>query len=545
LLGFTNVPVIEDIKSFRPVVVPPLATSEIGFGFEKLALDPKNELTIDGSSVGFSNLDELNLKYLTSKTSYLGALNWSQTSGQGTILGGLTVAPNQMVITDGARLTPHTVVYSSPLAYFGQMFAAWRGDLILDIDIVASKYHKGRLALIWDPAGTSTTNLINTDQFNVVKREIIDIGETKTISIRIPYMQATEWLNNGVFPTSSGLKSGTPTFAHTPGSDNGMFIVRVINELSAPVPGATVNLLFYIRAAENFEFANPRPLDQQVSGIWGSLSLLGPQSDECANLQFDKASVPKEERYLTNYGEAYVSLRPLVHRMSYVGTNTQVLTANKVNAVTYIQGPNPPHYGYDPAGLSSANSILAGAAAPFNFTMVHPTSWISACFLARRGGMNWLFNPLTNSGQGTFPTSDIIVTRAPVAVSTQSQSLANTYPVDFSGWASFYRNYQLNGNAGTAFTDTRVQPTMAVTLPDYNRYFFHGTAPFSATSFPTVDGSDYSAVSVKYTVDLTDTASTGITTHLTMFAGAGVDWNVHGFLHVPPVFLYNTVPGPN
>jgi hypothetical protein len=547
LLGFTNVPVIEDIRSFRPVVVPPLSSSEIGFGFEKLALDPKNELTIDGSAVGFNNMDELNIQHLVTKPAFLGALSWGQSSGEGIILGGLVVAPNQMVQVDGTQYTPHVMVFPSPLAYFGEMFAAWRGDIILDIDIVASKYHKGRLALIWDPAGTSTTNLINTDKFNVVKREIIDIGETKSISIRIPYLQATEWLNNNALATSQGLKSGTPSFAHVPGADNGTFIIRVINELSAPVTSATANILVYARAAENFEFANPRILDQTIGagGSFGGLSLLVPQSDDMTVLQFDNPSRPKEERFLTNYGEAYVSLRPLLHRMSYVGTNSSALTQAKVNAITYLMGPMPAPYGYDANGQSSALSITGGAASNFNFTMMHPMTWVAAAFLARRGGSNWLFNPICNSAQGTFPINDLTISRLPFPQTTPFTGVVASAPTDNSAWASYYRIYQYNGNAGTSFTDTRVQPTLAITAPDYNRYFFHGTSPLSATSFSQTDGSDYNVLSLKYTVDLTDVSTTNVVTHLTMFAGAGVDWTVHGFLHCPPVYIYNSYPTAN
>ena len=57
--GWTNVPVIDDVKPFKDLPFHSFSSSEIGQPIEKLTLDPKNELTVDPRVVGLDGKDEL------------------------------------------------------------------------------------------------------------------------------------------------------------------------------------------------------------------------------------------------------------------------------------------------------------------------------------------------------------------------------------------------------------------------------------------------------------------------------------------------------
>jgi hypothetical protein len=348
-------------------------------------------------------------------------------------------------------------------------------------------------------------------------------------------------LTNGQIVTSAtntGVVAGG-NFSHVVGSDNGIFSIRVLNELSAPSVSATVGILIFARAADNFELANPRMLDYP-----NVVSLMVPQSEMGVESTEFGTSRPKPERYLTNFGEGYVSLRQLLRRISYVGTDTQTCTVGNLNILEKGQSRFPMSAGWDINGFYIAHKQVSGGSTYFNYTHLHPIDWVKSCFTGVRGSVNWVFNPVCNSGQGTFPINDFVVQRNTSSQSSALWSLYYEAPADTAQWASFYRTYFYNTAAGAAITDTRVQPTLAITAPNYTQYFFQGTNPSLNSGFSASDGSNYDTILVTYSVDLTAYSGTAPDTHLSSYAGIGVDFNVLNFLHVPPVYTYASLPTP-
>jgi hypothetical protein len=131
------------------------------------------------------------------------------------------------------------------------MFKHWRGDIIIRMKVVCTKFHKGRLKISYDPRGDIST----TDPAeNAVYTEILDIGEKDDVELRIPYHQDLPWLKLDQTLTDNWAPGNA--LAPRAGIDNGCLTVRVLTGLTAPVSGI-VNLNFFIRGAENFEFANP------------------------------------------------------------------------------------------------------------------------------------------------------------------------------------------------------------------------------------------------------------------------------------------------
>jgi len=549
-LGYTNAPVIGDIHGLKPVVSAGFANSEIGYQIEKLSIDPKNELTIDNSSIGLSNMDELNIQYLVTKEAYIGQFVWAQSSGEAAGLFSCALNPAVFLAADTTTYTTFaTTYYATPLAYYTQLFSYWRGDIILRFKLIASQYHKGRLRVAWDPTGHGSTNVITTDSTNAVYSEIFDIGAEKDFEVRIPYMQPAEWSRTLPFQTSTTyLNYGSlGSFTHVDNVTNGMLTIRVMNELSAPSTSATATMMVFARAAENFELAGPAT---QWDTYNSRYTLFAPQASittvEKREVVFSKPSEPKPERYLTNFGEGYVTLRQILRRTSLATIDTSILTDAGMNLIYKNQSRFPASYGWDPNGNQAATKQVGTGSAPFSYAKLHPMTWVYASFLGIRGSVNWFFDAATDSAQGTWTTPDLRCTRL-INVSDQTTSIGvanHAATTDTSIWAQYFNNNTYSGASGVAYTDSRVQPVLSTIAPNYSQYFFQGTNVNNISNPKIVDGQAEDMISVQYSADLIAQGAGTYYSRLYSYAGIGADFNPVMFLHVPAVYVLATDPTP-
>jgi hypothetical protein len=242
LFGYTNVPVISDVCGYQPMNAPMMASAHIGTQVQKLALDPKQEISIDPSPHGIGSADELSLSYLKTRESFFGVANWSTSDTTGTQLFNLRVnpfLPGIIDITNSSAATVGKQVYHVPLSYIGSMFKHWRGDIIVRMKVVCTKFHKGRLKISYDPRANITT----TDpEENAVYTEILDIGERDDVEFRIPYHQDLPWMK--IDQTLSDNFTAGNSLAPRLGIDNGLFTIRVLTALTAPVSGS-ISLNFF------------------------------------------------------------------------------------------------------------------------------------------------------------------------------------------------------------------------------------------------------------------------------------------------------------
>lgn len=254
--GYTKTPVIEDVMPMKNLPFHSLASSEIGQPIEKLALDPKNEVTIDPKIVGCCSEDEMTIDSIVARESWFYTISWSQADPVDTRLFAMRIMPN-IVRLDG--LGTGKVVQSTPLAYIGRLFRFWKGDIVLRFRFICTKFHRGRVRITWDPVGDiQSTSDTNTVAFN----RIVDISSESDIEIKIPYTQAVGWCKR----TSSYLTQqfGTSTGQHVEGEDNGTLTMRIFTSLTAPVATGNIKVLVSVRG-ENMEFAGPDNLPNTLA----------------------------------------------------------------------------------------------------------------------------------------------------------------------------------------------------------------------------------------------------------------------------------------
>lgn len=531
LFGYTNVPVIDNAIPMRSEPFPQLSTAEISYPVQKLTLDPKNELTIDKSAIGLENVDELAISKLVMRESYLTSAVWTNLNTTDDLLFSTPVAPCNMW---DISADTYPKAYMTPMCWIGKLFQSWRGDIIFRLRIVASKYHKGRLLISFDPDGQTANNVIavpNTS--NAVMTEIVDLDDTNEVEFRVPYQQALPFLlNQSLLNPPNWSTSLTPSFVKANTLQNGWFTVRVLTALTAPVLSTNVVVQVFVRGAENLEFANPTSAPAGWS-VWNVQSDV-VQTDTKERI-LGHASVPDEHQYLVNQGENITSIRQLLRRMTLSSVSTPVTaTGNAIVLYQKFFAKIPPYFGYDiGAGINSAKGLVAtGSNFKFNFTKVTPLNWICPAFVGYRGSVNWTFN-MDNSGSGLGHARVSRQNLGSVPFSTVAQETFQSAAAGTSSAnAAFYNQYTQDGAAGTALTNQLTNAGLSIQCPMYNNYNFASVSPNFATAPVASDGGLYDM----YMLELGFNNASGLianTTRLWSYVGIGTDFDPVFFLNVP------------
>lgn len=562
LFGYTNVPTIDNVNAMQPSILPHLASAHISTHVNKLSLDPKQELSIDPSIHGLGSADELSVSYIKNRESYFGGFTWSTTNNVGDLLFTAAVTPCLATvnpINNSGAVQVGSQVSLTPCAMLGTLFNNWRGELIYRLKIVATKYHKGRLKIVYDPfsSSTSTTN----PPENTVYTHILDIGELDDFEMKIPYHQPIAWCNTTDGITQNwGTTAGSAT--HTQTVTNGTFSIYVATKLTAPASG-NVNVFCFNKGGESLEFANPEGM---IALGTRSPSFFQLQSNDQVDLiprsiTMGAPTTVADERYHMNYGESFYSLRSLLRRYSRV--DRSVISYTPTTEIGSYIGYVPvtkefkrmPYVGgYVPAGAiytgsATTNKIVAASGtASVLYNSMHHLPFIASCYVGYRGSVNYsvTVSSLNETDNITFERysksstgpNRYIMTRPTVTVA----------PSDTYAFTSRSLNqnvnflWQTNGSGGMAATSTRTNNGLQFNIPDYNFYNFSLADPNMYYNSSTLDGTDMQGGVLKLDsspsfIPNSESANPVLTPIISTMAGAGADFTCIFFLCVPTLHV--------
>jgi hypothetical protein len=541
LWGYTNTPVIEDVRAFIPRNLPALASSEIGVGLEKFTLDPKQELSIDPSLHGLPKDDELALSYLLTKESLLTVAPWFSTSAPDTLifnsrvepsLGSTNIAPN------GSTLSGITVQ-----GYIAHLFQYWRGDLIFRVQIIGTKFHKGRLRISYDPVGDIGTN---ADSINAIFTHVVDIGEENNIEFRIPWHQALAWKESrSIEQIAADPSFGVTPLSTSPAYTNGLFTIRVMNALTAPTTTSTIGVAVYVRGGENLEYAVPLDLTEQNTDRMLSFQNVqsGSKSGNIDTMQNeithvvvgDPKATPHNMRYVQNFGEIIPSLRKLLRRSSLL---------------EYIVLDDPPssNIGFwrqtwplttpvpGPSNDALYSSVSAGGV---NYVPMHPITFIRYMYAAWKGGMRYHIQVAPGSQANMDEITALRITNSTTSTSRNGQSLSTTV-TDRSARGAWLRTNAPLGAGASAITATRNQCGVSFEAPYYSAYNFSANTLVDNTTGPSRYSYDFRNLFGIYSFfDGTTGGATNLSqVSIKKFASIAPDWNVHFFVSVPTIYRF-------
>lgn len=549
MFGFTNVPVIDSVHAVVPVGCPHLASSEISTPVQKLTLDPKQELSIDPTMHGLDSEDQMAISNILKKGSIFTTGTWADTAVTDDYLVSLRVNPSLARPTDviGATGVKSIRVYHTWLSYVAAAFTHWRGDIILDVEVVCTKFHKGRIKIQWDPQQYLGTGLADA---NKVYTTILDIGECNKASIRIPYHQSTAWCRVGD-PKSSMWQFNGAANIGVEDEDNGQLTITVMTPLMSPVASDSVYYILSVRGAENLEYANPRQIlgynQGEVPPSFFAVQAKDEIETESQDITFGDIGSYHPHRYDQNMGQAIASLRTLLHRYSrYDVSCDPASTSTRVYLFRKSYSRNIPSFGYDPDGQSTANNISAASGtSPFNYVPMHPTSYFSNMYGAFTGGMNYV----ANTSIDVVPSiGDVRISRCNVDAFSSVRLGSNVGGINNNNGANYtrlwynFQNSPLAGTSGSAYTNTMTNGSLNWYAPHMLETNWCYTDPTSAIDGNSNDSTNLECTLLDIYMKQNTSGFSANSFSLISYAGTGTDYNLLWLICCPTIDYYTTLP---
>jgi hypothetical protein len=181
LFGFSRPIDVSPLNALVPRPAGNLTNYNLPDPSTKLSLDIKQELTVDPRITGIGGADELDIRSIAMRESYLTQFTWGTATPTETMLWNCRVNP---VLHD----TMISEFHLTPAAHVSLPFRLWRGSMEFRFQVVSSGFHKGRLAIAYDP------NYFQSAEYNIQYTRIVDISEEKDFTVKIGWGNQYSWL---------------------------------------------------------------------------------------------------------------------------------------------------------------------------------------------------------------------------------------------------------------------------------------------------------------------------------------------------------------
>lgn len=534
LFGFTNVPVIDDVKAFRNHPFPNMASTDIGTPVEKLTLDAKNELSVDASVVSVSADDEMNISAIVQKESYIWTATWTSANVTNDSLFFTKVTP-RLIRSETPATIYGTALYYTPMAHVSEAFEYWRGSIIFRIKIICTKYHRGRLRINWDPHGAIG---VTGDYTTEVYTKVVDITKETDVEFVVPYTQETSYLNVHKF---YGHNMAT-TSNNPPNNlyENGVLTLRVLSAQTSPVTSADIKVLIFAKGGPDLEFAGPSSINNKLSYYADLVVESGDYDHDPTSLHLGQYPCKVDPNINLIYmGESIKSIRSLVRRtgMYFRALAPAVGSATAIYELETTLSRCPLYPGFDTNGINGAVSSDASDKT-YNFTNWHYVTWFSPCYIGERGSYIYSMNlcSVGNVTSATISRANNIHTYAEASSVTTFSSMAG---IDWQ--AQISRNVLTDGLEGQATVNQNSQAGIVALVPLYSRFKIVSTTPIYRTNGSSIDETDTDSVHFRAAVQSNATVNLDLT-YQDIYVSAGTDYNLIFYLNVPTIYLYSTVP---
>jgi len=520
----------------------------------KLSVDHKQESTVDPRVAGIMEEDMLSIVNIAKRESYIGKCIWADTDITDDMIWNCRVTP--CIWVDGANDAYHfpaTAMAALPFRY-------WTGTLNYRFQVVCSGFHKGRLAVSWDP----NFHASDVPEYNIMYTEIVDIAETQDFTVSIANGQEVTLIRNAI-PGVTTLPEivGLFRFTNVENFANGVIALNVINALT--FPDSTVHPFIeintYISAGDDFKvfvpwdhfqnFVATQPvsaallaadetLEEQSGTLVGSNddSEDSPQKPD-KHVLFDDSTADMTNLVYT--GESIPSFRAMLKRYSLwrtiLGTPSATTIRIGANFKFAIYPFQRGRYGNAPdLAVGSVNYAFC------NMLLLH---WVTYAFSGFRGNFRYKVVPrcmfdttssshtlsvqrfsseVTNTeyaAPNRFFTPTFIADRA--AARTALRVSAENHDGDFSN----------TGTQGMAWITTNSSNMLEFEVPFYSQFRFAGTRHHGWTQADTWGLGGY-YLQVKGAMNNTQVFD--------IYAAAGEDFQPYFFIGLPKMYYEPTPP---
>jgi hypothetical protein len=536
LFGFSRPPILTNTSYYKPAYASNLACTDQSETVSKLTVDSKQELTIDPRTVGLSGVDELSIKSIAQRESFLTSFTWNTTTAVEARLWNVQIAPmlenyysNQTVST-----ISFNTFYPTALSFCTWPFSHWTGTIKLRFQVVCSKFHRGRLLFKYEPHSGS-----DGDSTNVNYCQVVDIGEEDDVEMCISMASNQPWLETAWSKTGTHYR--TTNLDNLDGFSNGVLHVFVLNELTAPVDTANVQVNVYVSAGDDFELANPsnglvnthyrKPVAQSARGMDDGEMCHPDQADCDMHIVGAPDMGIAEKRTSVFFGEAIVSFRQILRRYNRYRSwplDRSTLGADSLGEAEVLTSYVPLY-----SGEASVGVDLDSAGNPVNYTTTSIMSYLMPAFVAMRGSMRHKFRCPDNYQYGSINASRIYGNFSNDSIATKTLLLGTDSP----SFVAYRASLLDSGTTGTIIQPYNLSPIAEVEQPFATGKRFAFTR--NIISRNTLD--DAKKLGVKSTVSVVHAASKkdGI---MEEFRAVGEDFNLFFFINAPIRYEYAMKP---
>jgi hypothetical protein len=552
LFGYSK-PAEIDLHSVRIVNRSSLATTVGTEQVDKLTVDPKQELTIDPCTVGLESTDEMAVLNIAQHETYLTNFDWDVGTSQETLLWNCVVDPCLH------RILNSELHFTAP-CFATLPFDYWRGTMIFRFQVICSKYHKGRLKIVYDPNKTPSGG---TAEYNTAYTTIVDISDTTDFTIKAGWGQPFSYREHITIPTTENAMFSTTPLSYASNSTkygNGTLAVYVVNELT--VPNTTIDndiqVNVFVSVDDDFEIA--QPTSATVSKLRMNAhpnvapEAFEPQASEAPPDELTKVdsrptdpdvlsqaalTIPTSDKTnMIHFGESIRSFRTLLKRFNlhevqpgfFEGYDPGHVGMNMVRGTSRQALPFEP--GYTMTTGSVPFSLAGGNYAYAQMTLMR---YLTTGFAGWRGGVRWLydFSNLNNVERSAFYQA----TRKGHSNAKNSNAngqgvVAQTKTKESQAMLTqIYQDH--NAQEGSSMMTNAVNNILGFEVPYYSNYRF---AP--ARQKVKFDSTEMQAM--PYYGTICQTQFYTVSGNVRTYCAAAEDFNVFFYLG-PPVFYYEDI----
>lgn len=289
----------------------------------KISVDPKQEISIGGDVVSIE-ADHMSIANIASRRTYLTTFAWLPEYKYDDVLYTTRVTP---CLSTGYNAVSNLVTLQpTAMAFTSFPFNYWRGDIKFRIEVVASQFHRGKLAIYWEPNVNQYTLITTTNELNKQFITLMDIQETQTIDFVVKWGSHREWLKVQT-PYQSQLNDMEGvTYLTSIAEDycNGFIYVTPFTQLQSP-DGSGIEVNVYVSSDDihyngpvNKNFPNQRRIiTEEKLDISTESEDVSPTSINTASVTTKtlNASTATCDGISENYfGEEIINFRTLLKR---------------------------------------------------------------------------------------------------------------------------------------------------------------------------------------------------------------------------------------
>ncbi len=430
-----------------------------------------------------TKFDESSIDFIKRQWSYYEAFTVSTSNVPNDILYSKLIAPrnlNKSYLMPASSTTNFSVYWQTPVAYLGEVFESYRGDIEVRFVFVKTGYHACQVEVAFSMDQVTTSN---TEYY---LREIVDIQAGNEICFVLPYNRVEPFLST---------------------SDNfGMLQVSLVNTLQAPTSVSnTISIMVFFRGGDNLEFSRP--------STSVPIPVMGPQGafqEESQEAMCDKPenignSNSVNSLVVTQYtvGEDVKSLKQLSNRYTKIYWSYWLLASKYLTM-------DPHWYGITTATLGTYYTLS------FSYLALDYFSRFSALFLGHNGSIKLK-----------------IKSRGAVAPLILRSSLLPFNPNGGNADVAGYGGY----SSDALFSDYSLDHNLisnGIRVPQYSKYFNYPHVNYASSINPAW----YNQTCVILeSGDTTNMISNGNTL---IYRATGEDFQFQFFLGIPTVLTSTT-----